>query len=108
MRPGDATYASLPDDYFEHAAKITTPVLFMTGANNHVFSDSNVECHRRLEAIVPGRHKLHVFPGYGHQDVFMGKNVDKDIFPTILAFLREHSDVPREIGIVGDAREVIA
>ena len=74
----------LPDDYFEHAAAITTPVLFMTGANNRVFTDSNIECHRRLEAIAPGRHRLHVFAGYGHQDVFMGQNAARDTFPTIL------------------------
>jgi len=62
-------------------------VLFMTGALNKVFTDSNIECHRRLEELVPGRHQLHVFPGYGHQDPFMGKNNHLDIFPTLVEFL---------------------
>jgi cholesterol oxidase len=89
--PGDPRYASLPDDYFQYAKEIETPVLLMTGEQNHVFADSNIVCHQRLEQICPGRHRLQVFPNYGHQDVFMGKNVHRDIFPTLLAFLKEHS-----------------
>jgi lysosomal acid lipase/cholesteryl ester hydrolase len=88
--PSDATYAALPDDYLAKAPDVTTPVLFVTGGDNHVFADSNVLCHRRLEALVPGRHRLHVFPGYGHQDVFMGKNCHADVFPTFVAYLNEH------------------
>lgn len=86
----NAKYSSLPDNYFERVEDIETPVLFMTGGDNKVFSDSNVECHRRMEQIVPGRHQLHVFPNYGHQDVFMGQNCDVDIFPRLLEFLNEH------------------
>ncbi|WP_442498866.1 alpha/beta fold hydrolase [Methylobacter sp. sgz302048] len=80
-------YQNLPDDYFAYADEIETPVLFMTGQQNRVFTDSNIVCHERLEKIVPGRHQLQVFPNYGHQDVFMGKNVHVDIFPRLLEFL---------------------
>jgi cholesterol oxidase len=83
-------YDRLPDDYFQHAREIETPVLFMTGAENRVFTDSNIVCHERLERIVPGRHELHVFPRYGHQDPFMGDKVDRDIFPRLLDFIEEH------------------
>jgi cholesterol oxidase len=38
---------------------------------------------------VPGRHQLHVFPNYGHQDVFMGKNCHVDVFPRLVKFLNE-------------------
>lgn len=90
FNPADPRYRMLPDDYFQYAADIETPVLFVTGENNKVFTDSNIVCHRRLEQIAPGRHQLHVFPGYGHQDVFMGKDVAKDIFPRFLQFLQEN------------------
>lgn len=90
MEPGDPKYSSLPDDYFQYAKDIETPFLFMTGINNHVFTDSNIHCHRMLEEIVPGRHELHIFENYGHQDVFMGKNVAVDIFPRLLQFLEKH------------------
>ncbi|HEX6289389.1 MAG TPA: alpha/beta fold hydrolase [Herpetosiphonaceae bacterium] len=85
--PSDRKYDRLPNDYFQYAREIKTPVLFMTGKNNRVFTDSNIVCHRRLERIVPGRHELHIFPGYGHQDVFMGKNCHIDIFPRLVQFL---------------------
>jgi cholesterol oxidase len=86
----EPAYQRLPADYFEHAAEIETPVLFTTGAHNKVFDDSNVVCHERLERLVPGRHELHVFPGYGHQDPFMGDRVDRDVFPRMLEFIEKH------------------
>lgn len=87
---GSPRYAALPDNYMTHAADIKTPILFLQGQDNRVFADSNIRCHERLEKIVPGRHRLHVVPGYGHQDIFMGKNVATDVFPDLISFLREH------------------
>lgn len=89
--PGNPKYAALPGDYFKYAQNIETPVLFMTGQQNNVFTDSNIVCYKKLEKIVPGRHELQVFPNYGHQDVFMGKNCHKDIFPRLIKFLKKHS-----------------
>ena len=83
-------YAALPKDYFAYAKEIETPVLFVTGADNKVFSNSNIVCWERLQDIVPGRHELHVFPGYGHQDPFMGDQVARDIFPRLLEFIEKH------------------
>jgi cholesterol oxidase len=85
--PDDPKYALLPDNYLQYAAQIETPVLFMTGQQNHVFTDSNIVAYERLQKIVPGRHQLEVFANYGHQDVFMGKNCHVDIFPRLLNFL---------------------
>ncbi|HET7488565.1 MAG TPA: alpha/beta fold hydrolase [Acidimicrobiales bacterium] len=93
--PSNPALDRLPDDYFTYAEDIQTPVLFMTGENNKVFTNSNIVCHERMERIVPGRHELHVFPGYGHQDPFMGKNVARDIFPRLVEFIEKHRhDVP--------------
>jgi lysosomal acid lipase/cholesteryl ester hydrolase len=88
--PGDRRLDSLPDDYFERAREVETPVLFTTGADNNVFRDSNVECHRRLQKLGCTQHELEIFPGYGHQDVFMGKDVARDVFPRLLQFIRAH------------------
>ena len=82
--PGNARYDRLPNDYLAGAGAIKTPVFFVTGAENHVFTDSNILCYRTLEELAPRRHSLHVFPGYGHQDIFMGKNVDRDVFPVFI------------------------
>ena len=89
--PSDPTYDALPNDYLANAAAIETPVLFVTGNQNRVFADSNIVCHQQLERVAPGRHQLHVFPGYGHQDVFMGKDVARDVFPRFREFLEEQA-----------------
>ena len=94
MEPNDPTYDRLPDDYFAYAEEIETPVLLVTGDRNHVFTDSNVVCHSRLEAIVPGRHQLAILPGYGHQDPFMGDNVAEEVFPVFAEFLARHRATP--------------
>ncbi|MCQ0014069.1 alpha/beta fold hydrolase [Actinomadura madurae] len=70
------------------AAEVATPILFLTGDRNNVFTDSNIVCHRALERIAPGRHELAILPGYGHQDVFMGKSIDIEVLPQVLDFLK--------------------
>ncbi|RKH48363.1 alpha/beta hydrolase [Corallococcus sicarius] len=85
-----SSLSHLPDDYFQYAKDIQTPVLFYTGADNHVFTDSNIVCHQRLETLVPGRHALRVVSGYGHQDVFMGKDCHRDVFPHFVSWLEKH------------------
>lgn len=32
-------------------------------------------------------HSLHILPGYGHLDIFLGKNAAKDVFPIMLGEL---------------------
>ncbi|MGH3611179.1 MAG: alpha/beta fold hydrolase [Pseudonocardia sp.] len=96
-RPGEPRHAALPDDYFVHAREISTPILFTTGAENRVFADSNVECHRRLAEMGCAQHELKVFPGYGHQDVFMGKDSARDVFGHMVDFLRRHRAAPPTI-----------
>ncbi|MGH3912897.1 MAG: alpha/beta fold hydrolase [Pseudonocardiaceae bacterium] len=87
--PDDPRYDRLSEDYFRNATELETPVLFVTGDQNRVFTDSNIVCHRRLEQLVPGRHELQVLPGYGHQDPFMGKDVAREVFPRFLEFLEK-------------------
>lgn len=88
LEEADSKYDALPDDYLSAAAEIETPVLLTTGSKNRVFTDSNIACYEKLEAVAPGRHELDVFAGYGHQDVFMGSNVHQDVFPRMLDFLK--------------------
>jgi lysosomal acid lipase/cholesteryl ester hydrolase len=89
---GNPDHASLPDDYFAYAREIETPVLLTTGEANHVFTDSNIVCYERLRALGCDHHELKIYPGYGHQDVFMGQDVARDCFPSMLEFIRRHSE----------------
>jgi cholesterol oxidase len=92
MYPDDSQYDLLPNEYLEHAKKVDIPVLFVSGENNRVFMDSNVRTFETLHKLNPTQqNELRVFRGYGHQDPFMGKNSDKDIFPAFLNFLERHS-----------------
>jgi cholesterol oxidase len=87
MKADDPRYAALPDDYYQAGLEIDTPILFIAGDNNRVFADSNVHCYRQLKARGVGSHQLKVLPGYGHQDVFMGKDAARDVFPALLDFI---------------------
>jgi pimeloyl-ACP methyl ester carboxylesterase len=87
----DKKYSVLPEDYTAYAEEIKTPVLFVMGEKNRVFADSNEITFKRLRSLGMHQHEFHVFPRYGHQDIFMGRNVATDIFPRFLQFLRKHS-----------------
>lgn len=90
LRRGDEKYKNLPDNYFEAGLEIKTPILFMTGDKNRVFSDSNIRCHERMLKHGVKHHSLKIFNDYGHQDVFMGKNCDKETFPTMVEHIRKN------------------
>jgi len=105
--PSDERLRSLPDDYLAGAAAVTTPVLFVTGEENRVFTDSNIVCHRQLAAMGADHHELMVVPGYGHQDIFMGKHVSRDVFPGFVDFLDRQAGSPavaRQSSPVGAGR----
>ncbi|MDF5757118.1 alpha/beta fold hydrolase [Spongiactinospora sp. TRM90649] len=87
----DPRHAELPLDYLERAAEVTTPILFLTGDRNHVFTDSNIVCHRILEKAAPGRHELEILRGYGHIDPIIGKNAHVDVFPRMAAFIKRQA-----------------
>ena len=88
MRPNDPRYAPLPGNYLDHAAEIDTPILFVTGDRNRVFTDSNVIAYNTLARINPDhRNELRMLPGYGHQDPIMGKNSHADVFPIFVDFI---------------------
>ncbi|WP_018657818.1 alpha/beta fold hydrolase [Actinomadura flavalba] len=83
-------YATLPDDYLAAAGDRLPPCLFLTGADNRVFLDSNIVAHRVLDARTPGRHELRVLDRYSHVDPIVGRHADRDVFPHMLAHLRAH------------------
>jgi len=90
LHPGDPAHDMLPDDYLTDVESVETPILFLAGDRNHVFADSNVECHRVLNERVPGRHELDILDGYGHVDPIIGKNAHMDVFPRIVDFLKRN------------------
>ena len=61
---------------------------FIAGEDNICFlPESQRRTHQFFEEIDPGRHTLHVIPGYSHLDIFIGKEADREVYPRILAGL---------------------
>jgi len=75
----------LPESFVATPPRSDARFVFLAGTDNHCFlPESQVRTFAFFEQHDPGRHTLHLLDGYGHLDVFMGKNAGRDIFPLIL------------------------
>ncbi|HEX8536881.1 MAG TPA: esterase, partial [Cystobacter sp.] len=87
MTPVDG-YRELPQDVALRRPQTDARFVFMTGRGNRCFlAESQQRSYEALSRYRRGYHSLHVLPGYGHLDVFLGKNAPWDVFPLILAEL---------------------
>ncbi|MDQ4118267.1 MAG: alpha/beta hydrolase [Actinomycetota bacterium] len=87
FRPHRIEHRGMPDDYLSQAADIDTDLLLTTGSDNRVFTDSNIVFAGALADGGASGHELRVFEGYGHQDVFMGRDAARDVFGHFVEFL---------------------
>jgi pimeloyl-ACP methyl ester carboxylesterase len=82
----------LPESFVAQAPQTDARFAFITGSLNNCFLP---ETQRRtfdwFEAREPGRHALHVIPGYGHLDVFIGERNVHDVHPIVLGELAKAS-----------------
>jgi hypothetical protein len=76
----------LPRSYVEGPPRTDARFALITGAENGCWSpESQRRTHAFLTASRPkAGDTLHVFPGYKHIDVLIGKNAARDVYPTIL------------------------
>ena len=82
----------LPADLFVGPPRSDARVAFFAGEDNHCYlPDSQVRSFEYLDRLRPGYHTLHVIPGYGHLDVFLGKNAARDVFPLMVQELNRDS-----------------
>lgn len=76
--------SALPDSFVASPPKTDARVALFTGERNLCFlPESQVRTYDYLNSIVKDYHTLHIIPGYGHLDIFMGKNASTDVFPLI-------------------------
>ncbi|GMT99355.1 hypothetical protein KH5H1_34740 [Corallococcus caeni] len=81
-------FRALPEDLGEREPQTDARFVFFAGEENRCFlAESQRRSFEHLEHFHPGRHALHLLPGYGHLDVFMGKRASQDVFPLILSEL---------------------
>ena len=75
----------LPEDVVEQPPQTDARVAFLTGELNRCFlPQSQVRSFEYFDRHRKNYHTLNVLPGYGHLDIFMGKNAATDVFPLIL------------------------
>ncbi|WP_327413824.1 hypothetical protein [Streptomyces sp. NBC_01233] len=76
---------SLPRSFVAQAPRTDARIVLLAGEDNHCFT---AESQRRtfdfLQRHRPGRDSLHLLPGYGHLDVFIGRRAAVDTYPVIL------------------------
>ncbi len=83
-------YRELPEDIAERPPRTDARFVFLAGELNQCFrAESQRRTYEQLSKYRPGYHALHMIPGYGHLDVFMGQNAARDVFPLILAELNK-------------------
>lgn len=81
-------HPELPADFAAGPLRTDAKWTFLAGELNRCFLPaSQVRAHAHFESRQPGRHQLHLFPGYSHLDIFMGQAASMDVFPVILSAL---------------------
>lgn len=75
----------LPSDFAAAAPKTKARVAFVAGQLNRCFAwQSQQASFDWFDHHRPNCHSLRVLGGYGHLDVFIGKNAARDTFPVLL------------------------
>jgi len=75
----------LPSTVVSVPPKTEARIAFITGADNICFDpQSQRRAFAWMSKYRPNYHSLHIIPGYGHLDMFMGKNAARDVFPLIV------------------------
>lgn len=75
----------LPRDYTAEPPRTDARFVLFAGEDNLCFlPDSQERSFDFFDTHRPGQHALHVVPGYGHLDMFMGQNAAQDVFPQIM------------------------
>jgi hypothetical protein len=80
---GDAE--GLPPSFVGRAPRTDARIVLLAGEDNRCFlAESQRRTFDFLNHHRPGCDSLHLLPGYGHLDVFLGRRAATDIFPLIL------------------------
>jgi pimeloyl-ACP methyl ester carboxylesterase len=75
----------LPSDFAAQKPQTDARFVFIAGQQNRCFlAQGQQETFEYFNRLQPGRHAVHILPGYGHLDVFLGKDSAAQIFPLIL------------------------
>jgi hypothetical protein len=83
-------YKELPDDYTVPPPKTDACFAFFAGESNACFrKESQEKSFDYFNRQRRNYHSLHILPGYGHLDMFIGKDAARDVFPIMAAKLEK-------------------
>ncbi len=78
-------FDALPADFIAQAPRTDARILFLCGELNDCFlAEGMARTCDFFERHAPGRHDFQQVAGYGHLDIFIGKNAANDVLPTIV------------------------
>ncbi len=81
----DAAASAIPAEAAIAAPRTQARFALFAGADNRCFlAESQRRTFAHLERYQPGRHSLSVVEGYGHLDMFFGRDAWRDIHPLML------------------------
>jgi pimeloyl-ACP methyl ester carboxylesterase len=76
---------ALPESFVAEPPRTDARFAFLAGEKNHCFlPESQKKTFDYLDSIDKNHHSFHLLRGYGHLDVFMGRNAHRDVFPLIM------------------------
>ena len=80
-----------------NAPRLALPICFVAGADNQLFfPEGSLRTQAWLSRLNdPSLYTRHVFEGYAHMDLFVGRNAARDVFPTLIAQLESVSPAAR-------------
>lgn len=74
-------------DYTENLSKIKVPVLLIAGSKD--VSDKAEDVEKTFDLIGSESKTLHIIPGYGHLDLLLGKDSERDVYTKIKDWLND-------------------
>jgi hypothetical protein len=78
----------LPESFIDGKPQTDARFTFIAGDQNTCFLPlSQQRTYNYFDGLEPGRHALHLLPGYTHLDVFLGKEAHHDVYPLIVSAL---------------------
>jgi cholesterol oxidase len=94
---GHLVTADGSERYLPALGRLTVPLAFVHGAEDETFRPDGTHATvaaLREAGVAPELVTLDLVPNYGHLDLLIGKNADRDVFPLLLARL-ERTGTPR-------------
>lgn len=81
------SFRDFPCDYTINMPLIEAPILFISGEKD--FAGWSTIKKYGYEVVSSKKKDMLVFPDYGHTDLVIGKNVEDEVYPAILQWMRK-------------------